>query len=76
MLTCVTTQYLCFCVFDIRDNNSRFLQDLLLYNWTKICRLFHILTQFPISRSEAELYYYHQKVNVRVASRVAERHKA
>ena len=43
MLTCVTTKYLCFCVFDIRDNNSRFFQDLLLYNWTKICRLFDIL---------------------------------
>ena len=37
-----------------------------------IWRLFHVLTQFLFTASETELDYYHQKVNVRVASRVAE----
>ena len=35
-----------------------------------ICRLFHVLAQFPFMISEAELDYYHQKVNVRVAESV------
>ena len=35
-----------------------------------ICRLFHVLAQFPFMISEAELDYYHQRVNVRVAERV------
>ena len=33
---------------------------------------FHVLTQFPFTTSELELYYYHQTVNLRVASRIAE----
>ena len=40
-----------------------------------VCRLFHILTQFPFTKGEAELDYYHQKVNIRVVSRVTERLK-
>ena len=40
-----------------------------------VCRLFHILTQFPLTKGKAELDYYHQKVNIRVASRVTERLK-
>ena len=40
-----------------------------------IWRLFHFLAQFFFTTSEAELVYYHQKVSVRVASRVAERLK-
>ena len=40
-----------------------------------ICRLFHFLAQFVFSTIETELNYYHQKVNVKVASRVAERLK-
>ena len=38
-----------------------------------MCRLFHILVQFLFNTSETELNYYHQKVNVRVLSRVTER---
>ena len=38
-----------------------------------ICRLFHFLAQFVFTTSETEVDYYHQKVNLRVASRVAER---
>ena len=38
-----------------------------------ICKLFHILAHIPFITSKAELYSYHQKVNVRVASRVAKR---
>ena len=37
-----------------------------------ICRLFHFLAQFLLTTSETELNYDHQKVNVHVASRVAE----
>ena len=36
-------------------------------------RLFHFLAQFVLTTSETDLDYYNQKVNVRVASRVAER---
>ena len=38
-----------------------------------ICRFFHVLAQFHFITSEVELDYYHQKVNVQVASRVAKR---
>lgn len=37
--------------------------------------LFHILAQFPPTTSESELDYYHQKVNIRVASRFTEQLK-
>ena len=40
-----------------------------------IWRLFHFLEQFFFTASETELNYYHQKLSVRVASRVAERLK-
>ena len=40
-----------------------------------ICRLFHFSAQFFFTVSETELDYYHQKVSVQVASRVAERLK-
>ena len=33
------------------------------------CRFFHVSAQFRFATSEAELDYYHQKVNVRVAER-------
>ena len=39
------------------------------------CRLFHNLAQFLFTTSKTELEYYHQKVNVRVALRAAERFK-
>ena len=41
----------------------------------KICRLFHFLSSFLFTISETEPDYYHQKVNVRVISQVAERLK-
>ena len=37
--------------------------------------LFYFLSQLVFTTSETKLAYYHQKVNVRVASRVAERLK-
>ena len=40
-----------------------------------ICRLFHVLAKFPFTKSESELDYYHQKVNIRFASRAAKRPK-
>ena len=36
-----------------------------------VCRLFQILAQFPFTKSETELDYYHQKVNARVVSQIA-----
>ena len=39
------------------------------------CRLFHFLVQFVFTTSETELDYYHQKVNIPVASQVAEQLK-
>ena len=41
-----------------------------------ICRLFQFLTQSVFTTSKAELDYYQHRVNVRVASRVAERFKS
>ena len=40
-----------------------------------IWRVFHFLVQVFFTTSETELDYYHQKVSVRVASRIAERLK-
>ena len=40
-----------------------------------LCRLFHVLAQLLFTTSETELYYYHQKVNIRVAWWVVERFK-
>ena len=37
-----------------------------------ICGLFHVLAQFLLKTREAELDYYHQKVNVRVAAQDVE----
>ena len=43
-------------------------------SWTKYLETFsRFLAQFLFTTSETELDYYHQKVSVRVASRVAER---
>ena len=43
--------------------------------WQNIGRLFRVLAKFIFTTSAMELDYYHQKVNVRVASQVAERLK-
>ena len=42
-----------------------------LQSWKDICRLFHMLAQFSFATNERGLDYYHQNVNVRVASRAA-----
>ena len=48
----------------------------MIYNLGQnICRLFPFLAEFVLSTSETELDYYQQKVNVRVASRMAEQFK-
>lgn len=36
-----------------------------------ICRRFHILTQFPFTKSDIELDYYHQKMIIQVVLGVA-----
>ena len=38
-------------------------------------KFFQVLTQFLFITSETELYYYHHKENVQVASQAAERFK-
>ena len=45
--------------------------DTKLQSWKKH-RLVHVLAQFLFTTIELELRYYHQKVNVQVALRVAE----
>ena len=40
-----------------------------------ICRLFNVLAKFLFTTSGMELDYYHQKVNVRIISQVAEQLK-
>ena len=48
----------------------------VLQSWTKhLETFFNSLAQFVFTTSETEIDYYYQKVNVRVASRVAERLK-
>ena len=37
-----------------------------------IFRLFHVLAQLFFTKSDMELDYYHEKLNVRVASKVVE----
>ena len=44
-------------------------------SWTKHLQTFHFLAQFVFTTSETEVDYYHQKVNIRVASQVIERLK-
>ena len=41
------------------------------YSQQNVCRLFQILAQFTFTKNEAELDYYHQKVNARVVSQIA-----
>ena len=41
-------------------------------NEQNICRSFHVLVKSAFRTSELELNYYHQKVNIRVPSRVVE----
>ena len=49
---------------------------LSYYNLAQnICRRFDSLAQILSTESETELNYYHEKVSVRVATRVAERLK-
>ena len=70
----------------LRDSAYIFRKEICLVNWKKktaffnnlgqnICRLFHFLAKFFFTTNETELDYYHQKLNVRVASRVSERLK-
>ena len=48
----------------------------LAYNLgQKFCSLFHVLAQFLFTTSETELDNYHQKLNVKFASRVVGRLK-
>ena len=49
-----------------------FLNDNLGQN---IWRFFHFLAQYFLTTTETDLDYYHQKVSVRVASRVADHRK-
>ena len=47
-----------------------------LQSLTEYLRHFFVLSLFPFTKSELELDDYHQKLNVQVASRVAERRQA
>ena len=58
-----------YSICDIENNKK---SDNLTQN---IFSLFQVLVQFLFTSSETEIDYYHQKVNVRNVSRVAERFK-
>ena len=58
-----------YSICDIENNKK---SDNLTQN---IFSLFQVLVQFLFTSSEKEIDYYHQKVNVRNVSRVAERFK-
>ena len=40
-----------------------------------VFRLFHLSVQFPFTTSKSKVDYYHQKVNLVIASRVGKRPK-
>ena len=40
-----------------------------------VFRLFHLLAQFPFTANKLKVDYYHQKVNLAIASRVGKRPK-
>ena len=66
---CVCYMFVYICLYYIHLH-------IYIYNLGQnIWRLFYFLAQFFFTTSEAELDYYHQKVSVRAASRVAERLK-
>ena len=44
------------------------------FSTKNICKVLEILAQFPFT-NERELDYFHRKVNIRVASQIAERLK-
>lgn len=45
-----------------------------MYNHGKItCNLFYVLAQFPLTISERELEFCHQKLNIQVSFRVTQR---
>ena len=49
-------------------------KEIFSKSWAKyICRHFYFLAQFLFTTSKIELHYYHQRVNVRDASRVAKK---
>ena len=55
--------------------NQRYLSAKIHNLGQNICRPFDFLAQFVFTTSETELHYHHPKVNIPVASRVAEQIK-
>ena len=55
------------CIIKQVKNKRNFFRQ----SWRKHLETFHFLAQFVFTTSETEPHYYHQKVNIRVASRVA-----
>ena len=55
------------CIIKQVKNKRNFFRQ----SWRKHLETFHFLAQFVFTTSEMEPHYYHQKVNIRVASRVA-----
>ena len=62
--------------FPIKNQQSSLHQEIQIHNLGQnICRFFHFLTQFLFTTGKARLDYYHEKVNVQAAKRIAERLK-
>ena len=64
-----------FCGFNAFLNKKKLKGKFSNNLGRNICRRSHFFAQFLFTTSETELNYCHQKVNVRVASQVAERLK-
>ena len=59
------------CIFkEVKTKRKNFRK-----SWKSICWHFNILPQLPYTTSERELYYYQQKLNVWLASRVGDQLK-
>lgn len=52
---------------------SSFMEEY--FSWIKYQWIFSRFTQLIFTTNEMELKYYHEEVNVRVPSTIAERHK-
>ena len=72
---CIYEEVLHFQSFHAFPKTSKLKKKLSGNHGGSICRLFHVLVQFFFTTSKSELHYYHQRVNVQVASRVLERRK-
>ena len=62
-------------IYKVKKKFSRDCDKIIIAIMDNICRLYHVLAQFPFTTNETELDYDHQKVSMRLAARVTEQRK-